>query len=203
MLRERNTKYVSRWQESPIVLCHPRLKSQINNLCMPFQIFHSTNRCEKHLCTIFNFSWKKLHLQTWPCMSIQCKSSIEVKENCHHFSVYYIFNMYIFDIVYILPRILQRSKRGCSHNFTTLRHDGLWEVIHTSPFSTMCKYLCVWNPKPFHVSIKCWPWIFHSSSLDLTFMWSVAFPNYPNSVKIFRWFSFNLLAKLLMKAKIL
>ena len=60
MLRERNTKFVSRWQESPIVLCHPRLKSQINNLCMPFQIFHSTNRCEKHLCTIFNFSWKKI-----------------------------------------------------------------------------------------------------------------------------------------------
>ena len=53
--------------------------------------------------------------------------------------------------------------------YTTLRHNGLWEVIHISSFDTMWRNPCIWSskscqlPVDFTSQLWCWPWIFPTS----------------------------------------
>ena len=50
----------------------------------------------------------------------------------------------------ILPLFIEKNQWDAAVitlRYTTLRHSGLWEVIHTSPFGTVWKNMCVWNSK--------------------------------------------------------
>ena len=76
---------------------------------------------------------------------------------------------------YILPSLLQRSKECRGHyslRNTTLRPNGLWEVIHTSPFFEMWRIPWIWNLEVcrLHVDFmslnKCRPCMSTESSLS-------------------------------------
>ena len=63
----------------------------------------------------------------------------------------------------------QRNAAVIILRYTTLRHNGLWDVIHISSFDTMWRNPCIWSSKScqLHVdfTFQMWFWLcrFHIS----------------------------------------
>ena len=64
----------------------------------------------------------------------------------------------------------QRNAAVIILRYTTLRHNGLWEMIHISSFDTMWRNPCIWSSKScqlrvdFTFQMWCWPCIFRTST---------------------------------------
>ena len=56
----------------------------------------------------------------------------------------------------------QRNAAVIILQYTMLRHNGLWEVIHISPFDTMWRNSCIWSSKSCHLHVdfknEMWRW---------------------------------------------